>query len=66
MERQSSFVNTTAFHSVADVLVFSFVTIYRMNHDIEHVQSGGDAPGMITEISTFAGLPEDFLSLASI
>lgn len=66
MEKQSSFVNTTAFYSVADVLVFNFVIIYKMNHDTEHMRNVGDAPGMITEISTFAGLPEDFLSLASI
>ena len=46
-------------------MVSSFVTLYRMSYDTEHVRNAGDTPGMITGIPTFAELLEN-PSLASL
>ncbi|PHQ38215.1 transcriptional regulator [Halorubrum persicum] len=46
-------------------MVSSFVTLYKMSYDTEHVRNAGDTPGMITGIPTFAELLEN-PSLASL
>jgi DNA-binding MarR family transcriptional regulator len=46
-------------------MVSSFVTLYKMSYDTEHVRNAGDTPGMITGIPTFAELLEN-QSLASL
>jgi len=40
-------------------MVSSFVTLYKMSYDTEHVRNAGDTPGMITGIPTFAELLEN-------
>jgi len=40
-------------------MVSSFVTLYKMSYDTEHVRNAGDTPGMITGIPTFAALLEN-------
>jgi transposase len=46
-------------------MVSSFVTLYKMSYDTEHVRNAGDTPDMITGIPTFAELLEN-PSLASL
>ena len=46
-------------------MISSFVTLYKMSYDTEHVRNAGDTPGMITGIPTFAELLENS-SLASL
>ena len=46
-------------------MVSSFVILYKMSYDTEHVRNAGDTPGMITGIPTFAELLEN-PSLASL
>jgi DNA-binding MarR family transcriptional regulator len=46
-------------------MVTSFVTLYKMSYDTEHVRNAGDTPDMITGIPTFAELLEN-PSLASL
>ena len=46
-------------------MVSSFVTLYKMSYDTEHVRNAGDTLGMITGIPTFAELLEN-PSLASL
>ncbi|WP_246975368.1 hypothetical protein [Natribaculum luteum] len=46
-------------------MVSSFVTLYKMSYDTEHVRNAGETPGMITGIPTFAELLEN-ASLASL
>jgi len=40
-------------------MVSSFVILYKMSYDTEHVRNAGDTPGMITGIPTFAELLEN-------
>ena len=40
-------------------MVSSFVTLYKMSYDTEHVRNAGDTPGTITGIPTFAELLEN-------
>ena len=40
-------------------MVSSFVTLYKMSYDTEHVRNAGDTPDMITGIPTFAELLEN-------
>ncbi|PHQ47734.1 transcriptional regulator [Halorubrum sp. C3] len=46
-------------------MVSSFVTLYKMSYDTEHVRNGGDTPRTITGISTFTELLQN-PSLASL
>lgn len=46
-------------------MVSSFVTLYKMSYDTEHVRNAGNTPGVITGIPTFAELLEN-PSLASL
>ncbi|TKX74478.1 ArsR family transcriptional regulator [Halorubrum sp. GN11_10-6_MGM] len=46
-------------------MVSSFVNLYKMSYDTEHVRNAGETPGMITGIPTFTELLEN-PSLASL
>jgi len=38
------------------LIVYSFVTLYKMSYDTEHVRNAGETPGVVTGVPTFTEL----------